>query len=123
MEGIRVFTNKDGDIIEEVMNGNVVSQRNHSRESTISDNGLSNVDALGSMAIAMSGDTNGAVEFLENQANQRQRESGSFPIECNLSNTELESLGFEIKDNQDRWLRTVILPDGWKIVNKAFLKL
>ena len=102
MEGIRVFTNKDGDIIEEVMNGNVVSQRNHSRESTISDNGLSNVDALGSMAIAMSGDTNGAVEFLENQANQRQRESGSFPIECNLSNTELESLGFEIKDNQDR---------------------
>lgn len=74
-----------------------------------------NIATLGAVAIAMTGDSDGAIAFIEHCNNLSAKQKNAFPIKCNLSDEELKNLGFTFEDNIDKYLRSVILPENWKI--------
>lgn len=77
--------------------------------------GDNNIATLGAVAIAMIGDSDGAIAFMEHCNNLSAKQKNAFPIKCNLSDEELKNLGFTFEDNIDKYLRSVILPKNWKI--------
>lgn len=77
-----------------------------------------NIATQALIAVAMSGDINGAFDSHSNILAQECRNNSSFPHKCNLTNEQLESLGFIIGESQDKYLRTVNLPKGWEIRHK-----
>lgn len=80
------------------------------------DRGGLGVAELGMMAVAFStGNVEEAVAVHDTMSAADNQRKSSFPIQCNLSDEDMESLGFVIGENQDRYLRTVTLPEGWEL--------
>lgn len=108
------ITNEDGTVITVVDDKATVREMSKHVETALeSDLGAA---GLGMLAVVMGGGTiDEAMDVHTEMSAADNLRRHSFPIDCNLTDEELESLGFIIGEKQDRYLRTVTLPKGWEL--------